>query len=72
MFFVFFLLFFYFHAIAYSSPHYDSLAAVSKKKELNNGKEIKLEMKEKWSREREGMLTDAGWADDEKIRPGFL
>lgn len=32
---------------------------------------MKLEMKEKWSREREDALTDAGWADEEKIRAGL-
>lgn len=32
---------------------------------------MKLEMKGEWSGEGEGMLTDAAWADEEKIRPGL-
>lgn len=32
---------------------------------------MKLETKEKWFGEGEGMLTDAGWADEEKIRAGL-
>lgn len=53
------------------AAHQPMVCVVGKLKKLNNGKEVRLEMKGKNSPGKEGMLTDADRTDEERIRPGL-